>query len=274
MDDDKITDDEIDALDGVDLLELGQKFLDNGDGQRALKCFLRAGEPDKSVFSRLMGLSIAAEIYRNGLGGVPVDAHKAIELYKKIGGYRSDLCIAEIYANGCGEITADGYKALKFYRQVLRYADDGTVSLENNCCKILGDKPVNEWHYPSEEYLKALRGQADIFRYGKGGVPVDGRKALNYYKRIVKTIFGTLDIDSLDEDEKFKRILADGQNGNFAFEALGEIETMYGYGEASVRYNFNKFKKFYNMAFYVGHGYLDDENYRSWRRKNDERTTD
>ena len=174
MDDDKITDDEIDALDGVDLLELGQKFLDNGDGQRALKCFLRAGEPDKSVFSRLMGLSIAAEIYRNGLGGVPVD----------------------------------------------------------------------------------------------------GRKALNYYKRIVKTIFGTLDIDSLDEDEKFKRILADGQNGNFAFEALGEIETMYGYGEAGVRCDDYKALHFAIMAFYVGHGYLDDENYRSWRRKNDERTTD
>ena len=175
MNNDKITDEEIAALDG-DLIELGQNFLDNGDGQRALKCFLRAAEPDKSRFEKIIGLSIVAEIYRDGLGGVPVDGHKAIELYQKIGGYSSDFEIAEIYEEGCGDLLADGYKALEIYREMIRSIEIFVQSRWNFCGdsgvefavteNYLGEDRPLEWIYPPKEYLKALRGQAEIFRFG------------------------------------------------------------------------------------------------------------
>ena len=379
MNNDKITDEEIDALDNVDLLELGHNFLGKGDGQRALKCFLRAAEPDKSRFSKIIGLSAAAEIYRDGKGGVPVDGHKAIDLYKKLGDYDSDLCVAEIYAKGCGDLLADGYKALEIYREMIRsievfvqdrwnmfgdsgvkfavtedylgedypyyiqalrgqaeiyryglggvpadghkviecyekiggydsdfkiaeiYADgcgdllaDGYKALEiyrhimrrcgdgtkvaifvQKLFKMLGEDRPLEWEYPPEEYLKALFGQAEIFRFGTGGVPADGRKALKYYKRIVKLVFGTLDIHSLDDDEKFKRILADGEYGHqYAVRALGDISNMHRDGEAGIRPNPRKAEKFYELATYVESDYFIDENFQSWRHNEDEREFD
>ena len=151
MSDDKITDDEIDALDGSDLMELGKKFLDDGDGQRALKCFLRAG---------------------------------------KLGNDYGYLKAAEIFADGCGEIPADGHKALEIYDKILR-GDDGTkVGVSDLLLrKIFGeeidDLSVSDyWQYPYESYLEALYCKAEIFRYGSGGVPVNGRKAVNCYKKL------------------------------------------------------------------------------------------
>ena len=276
MNNDKITDEEIAALDG-DLIELGQNFLDNGDGQRALKCFLRAAEPDKSRFEKIIGLSIVAEIYRDGLGGVPVDGHKAIELYQKIGGYSSDFEIAEIYEEGCGDLLADGYKALEIYREMIRSIEIFVQSRWNFCGDSGVEFAVTENYlgedYP--EYIQALRGQAEIYRQGLGGVSVDGRKALKYYKRIVEIIFGTLDIHSLDDDEKFKRIRADGKVDHlYAVRALADIANMYRYGEAGIRPNPRKAEKIYELATYLDHEYLIDENFRSWRRNEDEREFD
>lgn len=241
MNDDKFTDAEIDALDGSDLLELGKKFLDDGDGQRALKCFLRAGE---------LGYNY---------------------------GY---LMSAEIFADGSGEIPADGYKALEIYDKILR-GDDGTKAGVSDLLlrKIFGeeidDLSISDyWQYPHESYLEALYGKAAIFRYGSGGVPVNGRKAVNCYKKIITLIFDTLDIDSLDPDKKFKRILAGSVLDNFAVKAFVQLGDIYGYGEANIRPDLDKSEKFYEAAVYIDHGYVADKNYRSWSRKNDERTTD
>ncbi|MBR1806513.1 MAG: sel1 repeat family protein, partial [Selenomonadaceae bacterium] len=186
MNNDKITDEEIDALDNVDLLELGQNFLGKGDGQRALKCFLRAAEPDKSRIGKIIGLSTAAEIYRDGLGGVPVDGHKAIDLYKKLGGYDSDLCVAEIYAKGCGEVVADGYKALEIYREMIRSIEILAQSRWNICGDSGVEFAVTEDYLGSDYpyYIQALLGQAIIYLYGLGGVPVDAHKAIELYQKI------------------------------------------------------------------------------------------
>ena len=98
---------------------------------------------------------------------------------------------------------------------------------------------------------------------------------MKYYKRIVEIIFGTLDIHSLDDDEKFKRIRADGKVDHlYAVRALADIANMYRYGEAGIRPNPRKAEKIYELATYLDHEYLIDENFRSWRRNEDEREFD
>jgi len=178
------------------------------------------------------------------------------------------------------DVLSDGYAALHLYRYAIRGLSKSvavTVTPEEQLLrKILGEKelPV-EWQYPSTFYLEALRGQAEIFRFGTGGVPADGRKAIKYYKRIVEIIFGTLDIHSLDDDEKFKRIRADGERGHqYAVCALADIANIYGNGEAGIHPNPYKAGDFYELATYVVSDYLIDENFQSWRRNEYEREFD
>ncbi len=226
---------EIAALkDTYELICRGEEFQSNGRIRLALKCFWSAGYGD--------GFVSAAKIF-------------------------------------C-DILSDGYAALHLYRYAIRGLSESvafTVTPEEQLLrKIFGEeeRPV-ERQYPSTFYLEALRGQAEIFRFGIVGVPADGRKALKYYKRIVEIIFGTLDIHSLDDAEKFKRIRADGERGHqYAVRALGDIANIYGNGEAGIRPNPRKTEKFYELATYLDHEYLLDENFRSWRRNEYEREFD
>lgn len=241
----------VDALEGADaeieneiaalkntyeLICRGEEFQSNGRIRLALKCFLRAGKYDSDH------LVSAAKIF-------------------------------------C-DVLSDGYAALHLYRYAIRGWSKSvavTVTPEEQLLrKIFGmEEPPVEWQYPYTFYLDALRGQAEIFRFGIGGVPADGRKAIKYYKRIVEIIFGTLDIHSLDADEKFKRIRADGERGHqYAAPALNAIGNIYGYGEANIRSDLNKSEKFYDLATYVDYDYLDDKNFWSWRRNEHEREFD
>ena len=229
---------EIAALnDTGELSYRGEEFQNSGRIRLALKCFLRAGK-----------------LYH-------VDDF---------------ISAAKIFV----DVLSDGYAALYLYRYAIRGRSKSvavTVTPEEQLLrKLFGEEelPV-EWQYPDTFYLEALRGQAEIFRFGIGGVPADGRKAIKYCKRIIEIIFGTLDIHSLDDAEKFKRIRADGERGHqYAVRALADIANMYGYGEAGIRPDLNKSENFYELALYLDHEYLIDKNYRSWWHNECEREFD
>ena len=120
------------ALDEVyALFRLGEfcrdaKYSFKQDGHIAAEYFIRAAENATLDGGAAECLSLAAEIYHYGKGGVAPDGLKAIELYKRLDEIESldgiKSCkalfrIAEIYTEGCGSLLPNRQKALEFYRQ-------------------------------------------------------------------------------------------------------------------------------------------------------------
>ena len=202
---------------------------------------------DAKIESEIAALENTDELIRRGKQFCrDGEARLALKCFLRAGklyeayGY---LFAAQIFGN----VLCDGYAALYLYRRITRCWSDGTAE-QQRFCKISIEEfnePL-EWQYPYKYYLEALREQARIFRYGLERVPADGRKAVYYYKRIVKSVLGTFDTYSLCDAERYERFVADATNGNYATFALHNIGNMYRDGEAGLNPNRRVAERYYH----------------------------
>jgi tetratricopeptide (TPR) repeat protein len=166
------------------------------DGQKAIDCFLKAVELDENEND----FAIVAKIYRYGLGGIPVDGQKAIDYFTRdyeLNGNEESLDeIFHIYKYGCGELKADAKKAFDFLQvHPSLQIDCFVVDAERGYFRWDGLKTVDfltqrlkklqQQNAPDIIIKNELRGIAEIYSAGFGGLAPNRHKVMEYYKRIV-----------------------------------------------------------------------------------------
>lgn len=167
------------------------------DGYEAIELFLKVADirDDISKYEEYMKV---AQIYRDGLGNVTPDGHKAIEyLLKAVDTSKNSLrdaenlpwamqetrkaihctifsMVAEIYRDGLGNVQPDGGEAIKYF---LRGVDESKPDLsEDNEERVAFDKILDGVH------ASAFKNVAEIYRDGLAGVEPDAAAADKFFR--------------------------------------------------------------------------------------------
>ena len=136
-----------------------------------------------------------AEFYREGKAGLKPDGYKVIEHLSKLG-FRHMKSIAEIYRDGKYNVKADGNKAIEY---LLKKSECNFNTLEEVAEVYL--KRENKFDYnehndaieycvEAQEFcnVDVFQEVAKIYLEGKGGVQIDGYKALEYFSKAAEGI--------------------------------------------------------------------------------------
>ena len=184
------------------------------DGQKAIDCFLKTVELDENEND----FASVAKIYRYGLSGIPVDGKKAIEYFTKdyeLNGNKESLDeIFYIYKYGCGELRPNAQKVFEFLKIHPDLQIDCFVfDEERGYFKWDGMKIVNflnqrltkleQLNAPDIIIVNELRGIAQVYSAGFGGLTPNREKVIEYYKQIVSLY------SNAEDSERITAILKD-----------------------------------------------------------------
>lgn len=161
------------------------RYVDTVDHEKAVYYYQQLADNDVAAGQFKMGL-----YYELGDGGIEVDSAKSIEYYQKAAdqGHGEAMCyLGDFYRIG-RFLPLDKAKAFELYTQAHEAGEEmGTYYVGRSYLEGCGVEIDTIAAIP---YLKAAAAQgvgnaaykvADIYNYGRAGVPADGDSALVYY---------------------------------------------------------------------------------------------